>query len=245
MLPLFCAAAEIALSKDNHIYLNQAFTESSISSLMSDALEKHHSLDKDEPLYLVLYSPGGSIMAGRKLITFLNSLKRKVHTISLFSASMAFHTVQNLGNRYILENGTLMTHKASGGFRGEFPGQLEARYYWIMSIINKMNKNVVTRTKGVHNLKSYLDLHENEYWCDGESCIEQGFIDAVASVTCDKSLVGTEDRIVNTMLGSFVATFSKCPLITAPVAFSASKEGKDLSTLGYEYETYKEFKFLP
>lgn len=249
------ASTQITLTESNHVYLNQPFSESSVANLMTDILDKHHSLEKGKPIYLVLYSPGGSIMAGRKLITFVNSLDREVHTISLFSASMAFHTVQNLGNRYIIDSGTLMTHKARGGFQGEFPGQLEARYYWIMSIIDKMNNTVVKRTKGSHTLKSYLDLHENEYWCDGQNCVEQGFVDDIAVVKCDSTLRGTVDRIVQTFFGSFVAKFSKCPLITAPVAFESqtNKHGKDseksrvasLEEMGLIYEKYKEFRFLP
>ena len=145
-----------------------------------------------------------------------------------------------------------MTHKARGSFQGEFPGQLESRYHWIMGIINKMNAKVVARTNKVHSLESYLNLHENEYWCDGSDCVKQGFVDDIASVTCDKSLTGTTEQVVRTFFGSFIAVFSQCPLITAPVGIKAPNndifvkpEEKSLEELGFIYEQSKEFKFLP
>ena len=110
-----------------------------------------------------------------------------------------------------------------------------------MTIINKMNGNVVNRTEGVHNMKSYLDLHENEYWCDGSDCIAQGFIDDVAEVSCGKSLHGTKEIVITSFWGSFVVIYSQCPLITSPLKIRANNEDDlplILKNVNFKFESY-------
>ena len=121
LLPFICnSATKTKLEESNHIYLNQAFKPATVAGVMEEALRKDSELEEGKPIYLVLYSPCGSIVAGRELINFLKGLGRDVHTISLFATSMGFHTAQSLGKRYSLPNGTLMTHKARGGLVESF-----------------------------------------------------------------------------------------------------------------------------
>ena len=243
LAPMLCFS-EIILEKENHLLLDQPFNSNSVAEIMVEALNKDLKLDEGIPLYLILYSPGGSIAAGRRLYSFLNSLGRPIHTITLFGASMGFHTAQAInGTRYILDDGTMMTHKASGGFQGEFPGQLDSRYQWILKVINKMNMGVVRRTNGKHTLQSYNILHENEYWCDGSDCIEQGFADEIAVIKCGKSLSGTKERVINGFMRSYVASFSECPLILGPVR-ADSADAKELSEL-MDYKTNRTFIMAP
>jgi ATP-dependent protease ClpP protease subunit len=50
----------------------------------------------NEPIYLFLNTPGGSIQTGLEIIESLKGLDRPVSTVTLFAASMGFQIAQNL-----------------------------------------------------------------------------------------------------------------------------------------------------
>lgn len=231
----FTAQAQetVTLSKRNTIVMNQEFDSDTVAVVAQQALELHSSLPAGVPINLVLDSPGGSIFAGLELIRNLNSLGRRINTISLFAASMGFQTAQGInGSRYIVKDGTLMSHKAKGGFQGEFPGQLDSRYQYVLGVVTDMNKVAVSRTAGKMTLAQYDALIENEYWCTGQRCVDKGFADAVTNVRCDASLSGTTTKNLN--LGGFFGialsagvVFSDCPTITGPLAVKIKVDGED------------------
>jgi ATP-dependent Clp protease, protease subunit len=206
----------IILKDNNSVSLMTEVNGASVGKVINE-LYKLDSMLTDAPIYLVLYTPGGSIEDGFNLMTVAQGLRRKVHTVTIFAASMGFQIAQALGDRYITQYGTLMSHKAKGGFSGEFPGQVNSRLnYWLDRLV-EMDKITVARTKGKHTLKSYQDAYENELWLTGYTSVEQGFADKIIGVRCDKSLMTTYKENVETIFGVVIVTWSKCPLITEPV----------------------------
>ncbi len=216
---------EIVLSSDNVIVLKSAFNDQSVTELMKKAKDLDSKLESGYPIFLFLYTPGGSIEAGLELFEFLDGINRPVHTITSFAASMGFQTVQHLGKRYILRYGTLMSHKARGGFRGEFGGglsQLDSRYHFWLKRLDMMDKVTVERSNGKQTLKSYRASYDNELWLTGEEAVSKGYADEVVVVKCDNTLTGTESTDVNMGFFKVTAKFSKCPMIIPPVGVSAS-----------------------
>jgi len=227
----------VVLSKSNTIVMNKVFDTDTVATVAQKALELNQSLPAGQPINLILDSPGGSIFAGIELIQNLNSLGRRVNTISTFAASMGFQTVQGVnGTRYLTNSGTLMSHKAKGGFSGEFPGQLDSRYQYVLGVVTDLNKVAVGRTKGKQTLSSYDALIENEYWCTGQRCVDAGFADAVAAVRCDKSMSGSHEETIE--VGSFFGmnltaevVLSDCPMITGPLAVKIKVDGKAVNSV--------------
>ena len=240
--PMFCAStnvqnseqAEVVLTKYNTVVMESKFTGAAVAQVMLDARKLHFKLRAGKPIYLVINSPGGSIEAGIELIDNLNALGRTIHTVTIFSASMGFQTVQGVnGTRYTTPTGTLMSHKASGGFRGEFPGQLDSRYQYYLKRLEKMDEKTVARSGGKLTLESYRAMYENEYWCEGQDCVDKGLADKATLVSCDKTLNGTKAATASFgFMGLSVKAKSvkaACPTITGAVSQNVSINGVDIA----------------
>lgn len=208
---------KITLSEDNVLIMDSNFTSKSVASLLQEAKKKDTELKSGYPMYLFMYTPGGSIQAGLELIEFLSALNRPVHTVTWFAASMGFQTVQHLGKRYILRYGTLMSHKASGYFKGEFGGdasQIDSRYGFWLRRIKLMDEKTVERTNGKQTMKSYVYSYSPELWLNGQEAVDLGYADKVVTVHCNESLDGTRKLPYDLGFITINLIVSKCPLQT-------------------------------
>ena len=221
----------IVLTSDNTVNLNGEIDDQSVATTIQ-ALQKLDSKYKsNKPIYLFIYSPGGSIQAGLELIEAAKGLNRPVNTITMFGASMAFQTVQNLGQRLILKNGVLMSHRAAGEFQGYFggqtPSQLDSRYGFWVQRTKELDEQTVKRTNGKQTMASYQKQYSEETWLTGSQSVEEGYADNVVTVRCDNSLNGTETKTGNFMGIEFTYEISNCPLITAPLNVKISDKAKN------------------
>lgn len=235
------AAESVILTKDNTIAINDAFDGHSVAQIAKQARELDSRTDSTDPIYLVINSPGGSIDDGLELISNLSGLRRPVKTISLFSASMGFQTVQALNERLVTSNGTLMSHRASGGFYGQFPGSLGTRYNYYLKRVMRMDANAVKRSNGKLTDKTYATLIQDEYWCDGQDCIDQGFADKIVTPSCDKSLTGKTtvsiyQALISGLVVEVMADYENCPLNTNVLKYVILVNGEPLFTDGVNLE---------
>ncbi len=234
LLPM-AHAKEIVLTQDNSVVLNGAFTSQSVSKLIGEVKKLDAELKSGYPIYLFLNTPGGSIQAGLEFFEFIKGVNRPVHTITLFAASMGFQTVQHLRTRYILEYGVLMSHKASGGFEGEFGGessQLDSQYGLWLRRLKMMDAKTVERTKGKKTLKQYQAEYDNELWLNGAEAVKNGYADEVVAVKCSGALQGEREEIVGFMGMRVRVVFDKCPIRTGPISVSVMvRTNKGLVTL--------------
>ena len=207
----------LKLTKDNTAILFGVMNSESTSNVMQQIQKLDSALKSGYPINLVLYTPGGSIQDGLELIEYLKSINRPINTITIFSASMGFQMVQNLGKRYILENGVLMSHKAMGGFQGEFGdgnSQIDSRYGLWMSRMKELDVQTVNRTNGKQTLKSYRAAYQNELWLTGNQAIKGGYADQVVSVICAKDLSGTRTQPMEMFGLTLNLIYSECPMNT-------------------------------
>lgn len=225
----------VILSKDNLIILNEPMMEEAVGKVISQAKtlddamtsEIGSSLKSKKPIYIFLNTPGGSIQAGLEMYEALRGIGRPVHTITLFAASMGFQTVQNLGDRLILKNGVLMSHRAAGAFEGsfggKFPSQIDNRYNFWLKRITALDQITVDRTKGKQTLETYRTQYADELWLTGVDAVKDGYADKVVTIKCDSSLSGTTTHSANFMgiLNIYYDT-SNCPINTSISNIKAS-----------------------
>lgn len=209
----------ITLESKNSVVLRGPVTGSSVGKIMKQLNEISRSVSKDTPIFLVLDTPGGSIDAGNDLIDLAKALPQKVHTVTLFAASMGFQIAQNLDKRYIIRNGTLMSHRANvRGLAGQVKGELESRYKMIRRQVDYLDF-IAAKRLGL-DVKTYDALILNEYWVHGFDAVEKKIADEQVMVRCGDSMIGSEVVKYDTIFGAVYVTFSKCPLIKEPEAIN-------------------------
>lgn len=222
------------LEAANTAVLRGPVTNDSVSTTMKAMQEMSRKLSKDTPILLVLDTPGGDIVAGNELIDFAKALPQKVHTVSLFSASMGFQIAQNLDTRYISRSGTLMSHRAQlGGLGGQLDGEFESRYNMIRRTVDFLDV-IASKRMGI-DLQAYREKIRNELWVLGFDAVGEKVADEMVLVACGSTMSGSYEQTFNTFFGPVKVTFNKCPLIKAPekiefenVTVGREAEAKDM-----------------
>lgn len=210
----------ITLTPQNTIVFRGPVTGASVATFQKNILEKSNSLGKNETIYMVIDSPGGSVIDGNYLIDTVKALPQKVKTISIFSASMAFQMVQNFEERLVTPSGILMSHRASGGFEGEFggdgKGELITRLNWILQILKTADEKASLRMS--LSVTDYQNLIRDEYWVSGQNAVKDRAADRTVLIKCSNELLEKVETVtIRSFFGSATMNFSGCPIIAYPI----------------------------
>ena len=164
-----------------------------------------------DTIFLVLDSGGGSIVAGNSIIAAMKSLEKPIVCIAIFAASMAHGILQHCDVRFITEDGVSMIHRARGGFQGHFnDGEVESQLKLWKSIVTKMEKKNASRMG--YSYKEYQSLAANEFWCQGDECVKNRFVDNIINIRCTSKLLQSKYPI-RSRFGGTAGYVSGCPLI--------------------------------
>lgn len=220
---VFAKPANILLTENNSVVFNQKVTEAYASAKALEVITKSR---KASPIFLVLDTPGGSVMAGLRFVDIIKATNIPIHTITVFAASMGYQFVQQLGTRYILNSGVLMSHRgAISGLSGQVPGELNSRLSHIEALLNRMSEDAAKRV-GVSK-EVYEALVINELWLSGKDAVAKNHADQIANVKCSDELIkGSYKQDLNTLFGKVTLKFSKCPMISFPVGVEFGKSVK-------------------
>lgn len=160
------------------ITLQGPVTEESTSSIIEQIKEKQNQ----SSIYLLIDSPGGSVIDGALLISAMEASKVPVYTVCLkLCASMAFMIHQYGAKRYMIDRSILMAHPASGGGR---MGQLENQASLLNTIrryIDKLNNKVAKRLN--MSDEEFRNHYAYELWIDAEDSTQKGLNDGIVSLS--------------------------------------------------------------
>lgn len=133
-----------------------------------------------KPIYILINSPGGSVMDGALIVSAIEGSPVPVYTIcEQLCASMANIIHQYGHKRYMVDRSFLMGHPASGGVQGTTE-QMQSRLGSIRRYVNKFNAYIAKRA-GL-TLEQYLPMVVSEMWIDAEDATAQGFNDGIVNV---------------------------------------------------------------
>lgn len=231
------------LEEGNFVHLNDVVTSDSVSRVQRQLLEIS-AKDPKKRITIVLNSPGGSIPAGQLLIETIKSLPNPIDSVTIFAASMAFQIAQYTQNRYVLDSGVLMSHRASiSGIGGNIDGEVESRLGYIKQLVDILDYNAAKRMST--EVQKYKDRIVKELWAVGGFSVKENMADKVVKLSCSAKLASSSETIpIRTFFGLYNVEFSKCPLIVAPLSVTQDRKSRTKNSTEYInllYNNKKEF----
>lgn len=131
--------------------------------------------------YLILDSPGGSVLDGAKLISYMRNGPIRVHTVcDGMCASMAAHTFSAGHNRYMTDKSVLMFHPASGGVRGTLE-QMSNQLNMFKLYVDRLDAFAANRAGVDYN--TFKSRIVSELWLETEDALNEKFADNLAFIS--------------------------------------------------------------
>lgn len=218
----------VNLNENNMVSIRGPIDSDSTNKFFQDIMK----LDKENEINIFINSPGGSVMEGLKIVSYIEMLNEniRVNCIADFAASMAFIITQSCQNRFALKSSILMQHQMSLMNRGNL---FNLNNY--MEMINDMNVYLDKSQASRINM-SYDEFKEritNDWWLYGNKAKEMNVVDDIVNVRCsDRLISGTNKVKVGTIFGDIEYTFNLCPLVRHPLKI---KFNRDLDESNREY----------
>jgi len=135
----------------------------------------------NNPIYLLINSPGGSVLDGELLISAMESSRAPVHTVCVeICASMAAMIHQYGKQRYMYDRAILMFHDASLSTQGKFR-QTRSLFNFLGRKLEKMNTHIAMRSNMTY--AKFMDLTKDDLWIDGEDAVNTNLADSLIKVS--------------------------------------------------------------
>lgn len=168
------------LTNANVVYLTNEVNAETVNSAISD-LNKFNDLN-NLPIYLILDTPGGSVIDGGNLISAMQASKNPVYAVDVgIAASMGFMILEHAHKRFATPRAILMAHPASIGMT--LQGDLDksvSRLSFLKRFVDKMDYFIAQRA-GV-SYESFKLKSDREFWIDAADALDQHYLDAIVSV---------------------------------------------------------------
>lgn len=172
------------------VYLNEEVSYGQSQALAQKLKElEAQSL---EPIYMLIDSPGGSVIDGATVISQMEASKAPIYTVcTRFCASMAAMIHSYGHKRYSLDRALLMYHPATAGSQGQIKNMVSF-LKTLDRYANKMTANIIKRSK--ISEAEFESLVSYELWIDSEDALQRGLIDGIVNlnVSAGKSSLGEQ-----------------------------------------------------
>lgn len=164
--------------------------DSMCPTMVSDDIVAYNAQDSNEPIYLVIESPGGDVSAGMILYDHIRMSKAPVITIGHNCASMAVTILAAGKERVILPHARVMLHLPSGTFEGDSE-TIKIRSKVLDEIKNELVEAYLEC--GVHAgvtapgatkskiKKQILKDIDREFWLTAQEAVNYGLADRIAT----------------------------------------------------------------
>jgi ATP-dependent protease ClpP protease subunit len=206
---LVAQAADVEFTKGNSYTLSGPVTDESVDAAIV-------GVSPSEVKYLVLETPGGSVDAGYRFVSFLKT-KPNLICVVQSAASMGFVILQACGKRYVLDHSILMQHQASLGLPQT---KVKNLLSVLKGILNQLWEMDMMQAKRMGLTVEQFDaLTTDDLWIfSGARAVELNAADKVVTASCSPELLSKKLRRKET-IQVFIfqmdveVEYSECPLI--------------------------------
>lgn len=172
----------VRLVDDRVIFLNEAFTKDTSSTLSAWLLHYDHE-DSEKEITIYINSPGGDASALSNIYDVIQLISAPVKTVCLgkcYSAGAVLLAAGTKGKRYILPHAEVMIH----GIQCAFPvisssSHHDAKSY--LTFLNNINDNImkILAKHTGHTLEKVKQDCLNDVWLDAKQAIAYGLVDHI------------------------------------------------------------------
>lgn len=140
----------------------------------------------DEPIKLMINSPGGEIISGMGIVSTMEFIKPEVHTINVaMAASMGsiLLAAGEKGHRSALKYSRVLLHQPLGGAKGQCSDiMIEAE------LISKMRTELFTflSERTGQPFEKIMKDGDRDYWLTAPEALEYGIVDKIIDKSTEK-----------------------------------------------------------
>jgi len=179
------AEADVTFVEGNSYTFEGEVTEESVDAAIAGVSNKAVK-------YLVLNTPGGSVDAGYRFVSFLKT-RPELACVVQGAASMGFVIFQACGKRYVLDHSLLMQHQASLGLPPMKVANLLSTLKGILNQLQEMDEMQAKRM-GI-SLEQFEALIHDDLWLfSGAKAVEINAADKVVTAECSQALIDKKVR---------------------------------------------------
>lgn len=168
------------LMQERIIFLGEEIDDYIANTINAQLL--YLSSESDEPIWLYINSPGGSVYSGLAIYDTIQMIDAPVYTCVMgLAASMAFILAISgeTGHRYALPNSKLMLHQPLGGIDYAQATDIAIHNEEIQEL--KKDLNVIIAEHTGQPLSKVKKLSERDTWMKASEALAFGAIDHVRS----------------------------------------------------------------
>lgn len=166
----------IKIDNERAIVLKDAVEEYNVNYII-DKMSEFNAKDKTRPIFLIINSPGGSVIDGFSLIRTMTSIEAPtVCVIDTEAFSMAAIISQYCSKTYIHKYASILFHEAAFGVRGQV-SQVKTRVEFILNELNEFELDLAQQM-GLP-LEKLNELSHKEWWLTAREAAKFGVVDGI------------------------------------------------------------------
>lgn len=163
-------------NNNRQVYLNGEVNSASANDICMQ-LRVLEAMDADKEIFLIINSPGGSVIDGLAIVDQIKHSKAPIITVVHGLAASMGAVILSAGKRRLAyKNSEVLIHQVLGGAGGQASDvEIQARH--MLATKEKLNRLLAENTG--HSYEEICKDTDRDYWLDAEAALAYGIIDEI------------------------------------------------------------------